>query len=246
MTVYILAQDDRVGSLNRRAAVLGFQALGEEVREFEDVEFDDLPLEREDIVVGGISYARRAFTRLGLEVAHLDPIPQALLPFAGRRIWQDTMGQVRSRVNAGETLFVKPAPDRPKSFDGAVLSTFRDLIPTAHLADDLIVDCAEPVNFLSEYRTFIRHGDVISVRPYKGEPLVFPDPDMIRNVVAAFAEGPAAYALDVGVTEDGRSLIVEINDAYACGAYGLFPIQYAMFIRARWEELWRVGQLRQG
>lgn len=239
MAVYILAQDARVGSLNRRAAVLGFQALGEDVREFEEAEFDDLPLQRGDIVVGGIGYAQRAFARLGLDVAHLEPIPPVLKPFAGRRIWQDTMGNVRRRVEAGERLFVKPAPDKPKSFDGTVVSAFRDLIPTAHLDGELIVDCAEPVNFLSEYRTFIRHGDVISLRPYKGDPLVFPDPEMIRNAVAAFSEGPAAYALDVGVTDDGQSLVVEINDSYACGAYGLFPVQYAKFIRARWEELWK-------
>ena len=32
MVVYILAQDARVGSLNRLTAKLGFEALGEEVR----------------------------------------------------------------------------------------------------------------------------------------------------------------------------------------------------------------------
>jgi len=239
MTIYILEQDNRVGSLNRMSAVLGFTGLGEHVVEFADVAFDDLPLDTGDIVVGGIRYTRRAFERLGLSVPDLEPIPAQLLPFAGRKIWQETMGKVRRRVSEGETLFVKPAPDKPKSFDGSVLSSFRDLIATAYLADDLVVDCAEPVNFVSEYRTFVVHGEVTGLRPYKGDSLVFPDSVMILSAISAYTSAPAAYTLDIGVTAGGDTLLVEVNDAYACGAYGLFPMRYAQFISARWAELWR-------
>ncbi len=239
MTVYILNQDDRIGSLNRLSASFGFAQLGEEVQHFADADMDDLPLQQGDMVVGGIGYARRAFEKLGLDVPHLDPIPPSLQGFAGRRLWSSSLGEVRQRVNAGEAIFVKPAPDQPKRFTGSVLSTFRDLIPTAHLDDALIVDCAEPVHFMAEYRCFVLHGDVLGVRPYTGDPLMFPDPEVIKAAIAAFSPSPASYTLDIGVTDNGRTLLVEINDAYACGSYGLHPVDYARFIAARWAELWQ-------
>ena len=39
------------------------------------------------------------------------------------------------------------------------------------------------------------------------------------------------------VTDDGRTLLVEFNDAYSLGCYGLNDIQYAKFISARWSQL---------
>ena len=39
------------------------------------------------------------------------------------------------------------------------------------------------------------------------------------------------------VTKDGRTLLVEFNDAYSLGAYGLADIYYAKLISARWSQL---------
>ena len=46
-----------------------------------------------------------------------------------------------------------------------------------------------------------------------------------------------AYSLDIGVDDKGRTLLIECNDAYALGCYGLNPIDYAKFISARWAQL---------
>lgn len=42
---------------------------------------------------------------------------------------------------------------------------------------------------------------------------------------------------DICYTRDGRTLLVEFNDAYALGHYGLPSIQYAKLISARWAQL---------
>jgi hypothetical protein len=52
----------------------------------------------------------------------------------------------------------------------------------------------------------------------------------------ALKECPAGYAMDFGLTEDGRTLLVEINDGFALGSYGLDPIQYAKLLSACWAE----------
>lgn len=64
-----------------------------------------------------------------------------------------------------------------------------------------------------------------------------PDTGTVRAAVAAYAEAPVAYSLDFGVTADGRTLLVEANDAFALGAYGLEPVVYARMLEDRWLEL---------
>jgi len=39
------------------------------------------------------------------------------------------------------------------------------------------------------------------------------------------------------VTTAGATLVVEVNDGYALGAYGLMPLAYAKFLSARWAQL---------
>ena len=239
MTVHILAPDDTIFGVNCHVARVGFAQMGEEVRLFGLDDFDGLELAPGDIVVGGIGFARRGMARLGITAPDLDSIPDALVPFAGRRIWQATMGEARTLAGNGTAIFVKPLPDRLKLFTGTLLASFADLIPTAHIADEEPVICADPVEFVTEYRGFVLHGDLIDLRPYRGDPLHFPDPQVIRAALAAQAEAdaPSAYALDFGVTAQGKTLVVEINDGYAVGAYGLSPVRYARLIATRWAEL---------
>ena len=61
----------------------------------------------------------------------------------------------------------------------------------------------------------------------------------VPNVVAVseYKSAPAAYAIDFGVTDDGRTLLIEVNDGYALGSYGLFYPDYSKLLSARWAEL---------
>ena len=63
------------------------------------------------------------------------------------------------------------------------------------------------------------------------------DPEILEQAVKAFKSAPAGYAMDIGVTEKGQTLLVEINDGFALGCYGADPIQYARLLSARWCEL---------
>lgn len=241
MPIYILEMDDHFFSLNREAARYGFRMMGADVRIVSQAALKMLDLQHEDIVVGGIGVVRDAMRRMGLTVPSLPSLPQTLLPFAGRRIWPTTMGALRRRVDRGETLFAKPGPDRPKLFVGQLFSGFGDLVQTAHIDDAEPVDCAEPMSFLTEYRCFLVKGELADIRPYKGDPLVFPDPDTIRRALAAYSDAPQGGSVDFGVTDTGETVVVEANDGYALGAYGLSPLVYATLIQARWDEIKRSG-----
>lgn len=45
------------------------------------------------------------------------------------------------------------------------------------------------------------------------------------------------YALDFGVLENGETALVEWNNGFAIGAYGLRPEVYCNMLIARWEEI---------
>lgn len=76
---------------------------------------------------------------------------------------------------------------------------------------------------------------------YKGDWATVAESDAVRRAVAGYTQSPAAYAIDFGVTDDGRSLVVEANDAFAPGAYGLDPVVYATMLEDRWLELVELG-----
>ncbi|MEL6735103.1 MAG: ATP-grasp domain-containing protein [Pseudomonadota bacterium] len=237
MTVHILAPDDHVFSLNRLTARIGFLTLGEEVSMFREETFDDIALGENDLVVGGVGYVKRGMRRLGMETPQIDSIPDAISSFAGRSVWHSTMGELRKRVNDGEVIFAKPQPDRLKAFNGRLYSGFRDLISTAHVDDEEPIECSEPLQLLSEHRCYVLRGDPIGLRHYAGDPLMLPDTGVIRAALKAYTDGPMGYAMDFGVTNDGQTVVIEVNDGYAIGAYGLHPVRYANIIQARWDEI---------
>jgi hypothetical protein len=48
---------------------------------------------------------------------------------------------------------------------------------------------------------------------------------------------PVSGSIDVGVTKDGKTVLVEVNDSYSLGNYGIGSILYARMIEERWREL---------
>ena len=45
------------------------------------------------------------------------------------------------------------------------------------------------------------------------------------------------YALDFGITDEGKTLLVEVSDGYALASFGLKSRLYMQILLARWQEL---------
>lgn len=222
-------------TINGATAIEGFDTLGIKVIPFQGFgDIDDVvDCGPEALVYGYIGDVHLALKKMGLEIPLSLDYPEELKGFFGREIWQGVLLDVTS--HPGQEVFVKPIEH--KLFTGLLWKGSRDnRLALAPYHDHTPVWISEPVKFVSEYRCFILDGELMDVRRYKGDWSVAPARSPVEEAIQCL-KGPRAYALDFGVTEDGRTLLVEFNDAYALGAYGLHAAVYARMIEARWEEL---------
>lgn len=237
MLAYIQKHHGEFANINTLTASLGFREKGYEIRTFELEELAGLPLTPETPVAGGIPVVVQALSQLGFHAPEMPSIPSSLAPYSDRRTWTTVMEEARALVNAGQPVFVKPVAADRKLFAGTVFREFKDTIPTAHVQPNQPVICSEVVEFLSEYRAFVLDGEILGLKHYKGDFRIFPDPRRIDEAVAAYTDAPSAYGIDFGVVPDGRTLLVETNEAYSLGCYGLTPLYYSTLLERRWQEL---------
>lgn len=200
----------------------------------------DLTTEIENtIVFASVSTVRDAITRAGRPLpANLD-FPPELSQFVGRRVRELTMGQVRkweSTESDELPVHVKPR-DRHKLFTGKVVQQFRDFISLSGVPDDEPVVVQDVIPIVSEWRATILRGRILNVAHYKGNPIAFPDPLVMQDALTKFTSAPIACGMDWAVTESGQTLLIEVNDGFALGNYGVRGHHYTAAIEARWRQL---------
>jgi len=225
---------DEICTESTYAAFYGFALMGCEICFFDAKEGPPEGLHRSDIVVGWIGNVKKALMNLGIEPPLELDYPEDLRPFLGRKIWKSTLHTVYNNMDMWP-VFVKPVLG--KQFVGTLVTSLKDMVGLGS-QEDREIWCSEPMDFVSEWRTFVRYGEILDSRCYKGNFMVSPDWEVVKAAVEAYKDQPAAFTLDVGPVrqEDGsyKTHVIEVNDGYAMGGYGLFPTQYAKMISARW------------
>lgn len=232
----VFVQMDKAGmpySINGYVAMLGFKEMGFEIVPFRDYAAVADQLAREDLVVGGIGTVRRRLEALGVAIEEID-YPAELEPYLGRKVWTSTMNTINSHPEMWP-VFVKSVAG--KKITGKVIRSPRDLMGLGSSYEDPEVRCSEVVDFVAEWRCYVRYGQVEGVRPYFGDWHYHYDPAVIEHCLADYRSQPAGFSLDIGVTKQGQTLLVEVNEGYSLAAYGLTSIRYAKLLSARWAEL---------
>ncbi len=237
MIALIQKRAGEIATTNGHCAYIGFRERGQEIRFFEGTAFDELELTREMLVVGGVPIIQKALEKLGVPFPSLPSLPQSLGHYARRRIWEACLKDVRELVDSGRDVFIKPAANKLKQFPGHVIRNYGDLAVTAGFDDDTTVVCADVLEMVSEYRVYVTNKTVVGCRHYWGDFRKFPDFSVIDSAIAAFEEAPHGYAIDFAVLSNGETALIEVNDGFALGSYGLQPMLYAALLEARWSEL---------
>ncbi len=224
------------GELSNISAYTGIEAfynMGFEIMDVTNPK--DIQIKEDHVFLGSIRFIHEALELLHIKIPEPLDYPDQLQAFFGRSIYSSTISQISNHPDSWN-VFIKPKGSL-KKFTGRLVTSTTDLIGTSDYEKDTPIWISERINFIAEWRAFVRYGEILGVRQYKGDWRCNYNHKTIERAVTAFTSSPKAYALDFGLTDEGKLLVVEANEGYAIGSYGLFYVDYAKLISTRWCEL---------
>jgi len=203
----------------------------------------------EDICIGSVEFTEMFFEACEVEIPKYVGYPESLIDN------YDIMGRMVSECKVSDMIdyeypyFIKPSKE-VKLFTGDVITNdsqmniFRDYY---NVTDDTDVYVSEIVDFVSEYRCFVHNGELKGIQYYSGDFTVFPQIEVINTIKRVYEEGLStklsAYTIDVGVLSTCETVLVELNDMWAIGAYGFDPEMYVRMVASRFKEIGRLNKV---
>lgn len=192
---------------------------------------------KENIAIGGIGFVKSRLDYLGYShklETDLD-YPLELRNYLGREVWTSTIDEVSRTL---PNIFVKPkGENKQKFFTGLVINSSKDLIGKGIQGQNYQIWCSEIINPIAEFRVFVRYGKILDIRRYRGNYEIHPNYKIIEKCIHDFTSSPLAYGIDFCVTDTGKTLLLEVNDGFSLGDYGLHFLEYAKLNYTRWSEL---------
>jgi hypothetical protein len=199
-----------------------------------------LPVAKDTLVVGYVETMYTVFKLLGIQPPSPNDYPSVLQPLFHRRIWNSSLQELMNSVTeSGTPIFAKPSKQR-KLFTGQVFKHSADLNNIDHAPMTTPIFCSEVIDWLSEYRVFVIHGSIVGAKHYDGDSAVKIDEQVAIEAVRLLEKSDdttAAYAIDLGVIPNGQTALIEWNDGFSLGSYGLDRSVYTDLLIARWNEL---------
>lgn len=234
--MYLYVEKYKIGdysNISLYTALEAFFRMGFQIIYVES--FENLQIKEDNIFLGSIQFIHTALKKMNQKLPDSIDYPNSLDSFLGRKIWASTINKIADNPN-NWNVFVKPKYDK-KKFTGRLINSTKDLIGCGDVSQNTEVWVSEPKNFISEWRVFVRKKQIVGVKFYKGDWRCHYNASIIEDAVNQFDNAPAGYSLDFGLTDKKEFLLVEGNDGYGLGNYGLFYIDYAKLLASRWAEL---------
>jgi hypothetical protein len=240
--IYIQSNNEKTLPQHFDAACAMYGAI-ENGKEYTLVTYDEVSsgsldsLIKTNLFVGTVEFMREVFKRVGLNDVR---VPEN----SNRESEIITLGEALARTKNGEKLFIKPL--EIKLFTGFVL-------------DNMIYSCIEGLpaetkilsyrpfhgEILSEWRIYVHRDKIVDARNYSGDFMLPPDfnfyiMDVIKKNQGRF---PIAYTIDIGILGGDRfydNVVVEYNDMWAIGNYGIPNDIYLRLLRDRYFEIMKM------
>lgn len=215
-------------------AYFGFKEMGLECVLFNSYDqLDEYYHSIDDVIAGGIGMIRRRLEHFGIHVEDYD-YPEELKKYLGRKVWKSTIWDIRDHPDKWP-VFIKSVEQ--KKLTGKIIAGIPDLVATGSWNENYEIFCSEPVHMLAEWRIFVRYGKVLDAKLYKGDWTQHYDPEVVQNAIDDFTTAPHAYGIDFAVTDKGETILIEVNDGFALGCYGMMHWNYAKFLITRWAQI---------
>lgn len=234
--IYIQSNSDKTRPHHFDVACAMFGAIetGQDYRltTFEEVQSGKFNLLiKNNLFVGSVEFMKEVFSKVGKQDVR---VPRN----SNREHKVMTLGDAKQLVKTGKSIFIKPFDI--KLFTGFVLD---QMIYTSisNIPDETMVmvyDVFEsPIK--SEWRCYINNNKVVDIRNYSGDLFTLPSEVYLESVIESNLEFPVAYTVDIGILEDGRNHVIEYNDMWAIGNYGMPNDTYLRLLKDRYFEIVR-------
>jgi hypothetical protein len=215
----------------------GFAELGYTIEIFFASDIDKMEFKAEEPIAACIDTYNKIFKKLNIPGWSRESYPETLKHYFHREIGTCTLAEFFELVRDKQQLFVKPVGPE-KLFHGFVY--FLDDSPyqgLSNLDNTTLVHWSHPIDIITEYRVYVFENKIQNISRYRGSVDYQPDVKVIRKMIADYDNRPISYGLDVGITDTGKTILIEVNDSLALGNYGLPTAIHARMVEERWAEL---------
>jgi len=214
------------------------QEMGFDIVEFDGDNFIsgyyNFNFQKEDIMVGSVESLTKFYKHFNIKVDYIG-YPSSLNKYYGRSIKECKVIDLDNNY----PYFIKPSKD-VKLFTGDIienednLNFFKKYYDVTDQTD--IFKCSK-INIESEYRCFVYNKELVGIQYYLGDFKKYPNPSIIENMLNDYVDQPMAYTIDVGVNDKNETIIIEINDMWALGSYGMDSKIYTKMVVSRIREI---------
>lgn len=203
-------------------------AIGARNSDITAIGFEELPdFHPYNIVIAGVEETQ---AYLGREIPPINR--EWSKPFEKREIVKCLISEITSYP-----IFIKPA-DEVKAWTGIVVDNQQEALLFTQDYDKPVL--SQPVmDIVSEYRVYVvANRGIVGVKHYLGDPYIVLDEKFVDDCYkASRVLTENAYTLDFGVNSDGDTFLIEVNDGWSIGNYGLAPDLYYSFVKNRFLQL---------
>ena len=208
------------------------------VQDYKFITFEELQSGRFDnliksnLFVGSVEFMREVFSRIGLNDVR---VPRN----SNRQHKVLKLGDVKKMAKEGHKMFIKPF--EIKLFTGFVIdeSIYTSI---ANIDDDVEVMVYDVFDsqIESEWRCYIHMNRIKDIRNYSGDFFKVPSESYIESIISENRKDfPISYTIDIGVLESRENVVIEFNDMWAIGNYGMENSDYISLLRQRYFEIIR-------
>lgn len=231
---------------------------------FQDL-IDCEAFDKDDIIVGSVEATKEFWKALGFDIPSYIGYPKSLEKFYGRTIKKTRFGKITVEdlpIFIKPAHDVKAFT----GFVLEKGTTLHNIgMYYSEVNPNTAVYTSEPINIISEYRCFVHKGNLVGIKHYSGDFAKFPNIDTITEMIVDYTIGndnpPISYTLDVGIvaeteeehytiqlddtctvgrkktTTNYKTILIEVNDFWAIGGYGLDGKTYVKMLIDRFQEI---------
>jgi len=192
--------------------------------------FKDYHYKQKYIPIGSVEFVSQYLYRFYGLIPKPINVPEELFHYAGRRILNGTDKSLKKL--RGD--YVVKSNTHIKGFNEIIGCSssgnqFPQSVPFGYYQISEFIP-----NIISEWRAFVYAGDLVGLQNYSGDFTKWPNINTIKGMIGNYKSAPIAYTLDVAISEDRGTFLIECHDFFSCGLYGFSNHKILPYMFYKW------------